>query len=92
MQRRVVETLSRLAVVEDGRANWAPLAGDPLETRGQIRVQWCHGAAGVLTGLWDAAPDDGEWSELLLAAGRLVYEAGPLRHEPGLCHGTAGNA
>jgi hypothetical protein len=58
----------------------------------RIRVQWCHGAAGVLTGMWDAAPHDDEWSELLLAAGRLVWEAGPIRDAPGLCHGTAGNA
>jgi hypothetical protein len=28
----------------------------------------------------------------LLAAGRLVWEAGPIRDAPGLCHGTAGNA
>ena len=29
---------------------------------------------------------------MLLAAGRLVWEAGPIRDDPGLCHGTAGNA
>ena len=92
VERRAVETLSRLAVVEDGRANWPSVAGGPLTANGQIRVQWCHGAPGVLTGLWDAAPDDEAWSELLLAAGRLVWEAGPLRDAPGLCHGTAGNA
>jgi len=92
VERRAVETLSRLAVVEDGRANWPPTAGGPLVRNGRIRVQWCHGAAGVLTGLCDVAPDDELWSELLLAAGRLVSEAGPLRDAPGLCHGTAGNA
>ena len=58
----------------------------------RIRVQWCHGAAGVLISLWDLAPDDDAWSELLIAGGRLVWEAGPFRDEPGLCHGTAGNA
>jgi hypothetical protein len=92
VERRAVETLSRLAVVEDGRANWPAGAGDPLTIRGRIRVQWCHGAPGVLTAMWDVAPDDDAWSELLLAAGRLVWEAGPLRDAPGLCHGTAGNA
>jgi hypothetical protein len=92
VERRAVETLSRLAVVEDGRANWPAVAGEPLAVRGRIRVQWCHGAAGVLTTMWDAAPEDDAWSELLLAAGRLVSEAGPLRDAPGLCHGTAGNA
>jgi hypothetical protein len=92
VERRAVETLSRLAVVEDGRANWPARAGGPLTIAGRIRVQWCHGAAGVLTALWDAAPDDDAWSTLLLSAGRLVSEAGPLRDAPGLCHGTAGNA
>lgn len=91
VERRAVETLSRLAVAEDGRANWPTVAGGPLTANDRIRVQWCHGAAGVLTAMWDAAPDDDAWSELLLAAGRLVWEAGPLRDAPGLCHGTAGN-
>ena len=92
VERRAVATLTRLAVVEDGLANWPTGAGDPLAHNDRIRVQWCHGAAGVLTSLWDCAPEDGEWSDLLLAAGRLVWEAGPIRDEPGLCHGTAGNA
>jgi lantibiotic modifying enzyme len=92
VERRAVETLSRLAVVEDGRANWPGLAGEPLIRNERIRVQWCHGAVGVLTAMWDAAPDDDAWGELLLAAGRLVSEAGPIRDAPGLCHGTAGNA
>jgi hypothetical protein len=91
-ERRTVETLTRLAVVEDGRANWPPAAGDPLENRGRIRVQWCHGAVGVLTAMHDAAPADPAWGRLLLAAGELVWDAGPIRDDPGLCHGTAGNA
>ena len=92
VERRAVETLTRLAVVEDGMANWPTVAGGPLTANDRIRVQWCHGAAGILISLWDLAPDDEAWGELLLAAGRLVWEAGPFRDEPGLCHGTAGNA
>ncbi len=92
VERRAVETLKRLAVVEDGRANWPSMADGGLVRNERIRLQWCHGAAGVLTCMWDAAPDDGPWSDLLLAAGRLVWEAGPIRDAPGLCHGTAGNA
>jgi hypothetical protein len=92
VEARAIETLTRLAVVEDGRANWPPLAGGELSIDGRIRVQWCHGAPGVLTALWDAAPEDDALSELLLAAGRLVWEAGPIRDSSGLCHGTAGNA
>jgi lantibiotic modifying enzyme len=92
VERRAVDTLSRLAVVEDGRANWPSMAGTELAIRGRIRVQWCHGAAGILSSTWDLALGDDAWSELLLAAGRLVWEAGPIRDAPGLCHGTAGNA
>jgi Lanthionine synthetase C-like protein len=92
VEQRAVSTLTRLAVVEDGLANWPPGAGGPLVANDRIRVQWCHGAAGVLTSLWDCAPADEAWTELLLAAGRLVWTAGPFRDQPGLCHGTAGNA
>lgn len=92
VEERAVETLKQLAVVEDGLANWPGTPDDPLEDRGRIRVQWCHGAVGVLTSTWDVARDDDDWSELLLAAGRLVWQAGPIRDDPGLCHGTAGNA
>jgi hypothetical protein len=42
--------------------------------------------------LWGVAPDNAEWGDLLLAGGRLVWEVGPIRDSPGLCHGTAGNA
>jgi hypothetical protein len=34
---------------------------------------------------------DGELDALLLAAGELVWRAGPLRKGANLCHGTAGN-
>jgi hypothetical protein len=92
VEQKAVETLTRLAVVEDDRANWPPGAGDSLVANERIRVQWCHGASGIVTALWPLAPEDDEWGELLLAGGRLVWEAGPIRDSPGLCHGTAGNA
>jgi lanthionine synthetase-like protein len=92
VERRGIETLSRLAVIDDRHANWPPDARDRLEMNGRIRVQWCHGAAGVLTAMWDAAPEDEQWSDLLLRAGALVWDAGPLRDAPGICHGTAGSA
>jgi lantibiotic modifying enzyme len=92
VESRAVETLKRLAVIEDGRANWPPLAGGGLVRNERIRVQWCHGSPGVLACTWDLARDDEAWSELLLAAGRIVWVAGPIRDAAGICHGTAGNA
>ena len=53
---RALATLKRFAVVEDGRANWPSVAGEPLVSNDRIRVQWCHGAPGVLTALSAAAP------------------------------------
>jgi hypothetical protein len=92
IEERAVATLTRIAVVEAGHANWPPYADKPLVQNDRIRVQWCHGAPGVLTTVWELAPQDERWTDLLLAAGRLVWDAGPLRDAPGICHGTAGSA
>lgn len=83
------EILRRTAVFEDGVASWPHPVGSELEGEdGEIRLQWCKGAPGVLTG---AAPylDD----ELLLAGAELTWRAGPhgMDKGPGICHGTAGN-
>lgn len=92
IEQRAVETLTGLAVVEDGLANWPPGPGRSLVANDRIRVQWCHGAAGVVATLAKIAPEDDEWGELMLAGGSLVWRVGPIRDAPGLCHGTAGNA
>ena len=74
-------------------ANWPPYAGGPLEIPGQtIRVQWCHGAPGIVTAFAAAQPKDAELTRILVAGGELVWRAGPLSKGHGLCHGTAGTA
>jgi lantibiotic modifying enzyme len=74
-------------------ANWPPHTGGPLEVQsGAIRVQWCHGAPGIVTALAGADPENEELTGILVAGGELTWQAGPLRKGPGLCHGTAGNA
>jgi Lanthionine synthetase C-like protein len=84
----VSETLRRFAVQEDGLVNWPPLARTRLDAQrdGLIRMQWCHGAPGIVATL---APWIDE--ELAVAAGELTWRAGPLRKGATLCHGTAGN-
>jgi len=69
---------------EDGVANWQPHEGARPD---QIRVQWCHGAPGMVATLGDLLD-----LELAVAGGELTWRAGPLAKGPGLCHGTAGNA
>jgi lantibiotic modifying enzyme len=76
--------LSPYLLREDGLANWVPREGSRPD---EIRVQWCHGAPGMVTTLGDLLD-----LELALAGGELTWRAGPLAKGPNLCHGTAGNA
>lgn len=85
--QRVVEALERTALWEGDLVNWLPTVGAAPE---EIRVQWCHGAPGVVCAL-AGAPSHRRLDGLLLAAGELVWEAGPVRGGSGLCHATAGN-
>ena len=66
-----------LAGAGEGRSSWD----------GEIRVQWCAGAPGIVA---RAAYLD---EELLLAGARLTWRAGPpgMEKGSGICHGTAGN-
>jgi lanthionine synthetase-like protein len=81
--------LARFAVVEGGLANWPPAEGEGLVHRtGLIRVQWCHGAPGIVTSAAEYLDED-----LLLAGAELTWHAGPHGDAKGasICHGTAGN-
>jgi hypothetical protein len=84
LERETRSVLSRLAVIEDGLANWPMREG----TTDDLRVQWCAGAPGIVIA---AAPYLDE--ELLLAGGELIWRAGPpgMEKGSGICHGTAGN-
>jgi hypothetical protein len=76
--------LSPYILRENGLANWkATTDAEPRE----IRVQWCHGAPGMVATLGDLLD-----LELALAGSELTWRAGPIARGPGLCHGTAGNA
>jgi hypothetical protein len=92
LHERAARVTRRFAVEEDGLANWPPVVDDGLRAPdGRIRVQWCHGAPGIVASLAAFAPDDDEHGKLLRAGGELTWRAGPLTDKPGLCHGTAGN-
>jgi hypothetical protein len=86
LERETGAVLAREALVEGGLATWPALAGAELDE--DVRLQWCHGAPGMVA---TAAPYLDE--ELLLAGAELTWRAGAHGAEkgPGLCHGTAGN-
>jgi hypothetical protein len=89
LERESSAALSRVAVVEDGLASWPHHADGSLESRdGEIRLQWCAGAPGVIISAVDYLDE-----ELLNAGAQLIWKAGPHGDEKGasICHGTAGN-
>ena len=65
-----------------------PRAQLPRPRDGQIVLQWCTGAPGVIAGAWNYLDED-----LVLAGAELIWRAGAHRDEKGhgLCHGTSGN-
>jgi hypothetical protein len=92
LERRSVETATRLAIHDGELANWPALIAHPIDhPRGGIRTQWCHGAPGMVAALAGIATGDDAFSQLLIAGGELAWRAGPLAKGAGLCHGTAGN-
>jgi hypothetical protein len=93
LHRRATAGTRRYVVVQEGLANWLPVTStkELRSPRGEIRVQWCHGAPGIVASLAALAPGDDEHERLLLAGGELTWRAGPLTKGANLCHGTAGN-
>jgi hypothetical protein len=89
LERESAAILRRTAFVEDGLANWPPRERPELPgPDGQIRLQWCAGAPGIVVGAGRYLDE-----ELLLAGAELCWLAGPHGPEkgPSICHGTAGN-
>ena len=84
-----IAVLERTAVWEDGLVNWPTSVGRELAgPDGQIRLQWCAGAPGIVIAASAYLPD-----HLLLPAAELIWHAGPhgLEKGPNICHGTAGS-
>jgi lantibiotic modifying enzyme len=89
LKRGSAALLAANAVQADGLANWPPRPRRDLPgPDGQIRVQWCAGAPGIVIGAGVYLDE-----ELLRAGVELAWRTGPpgLEKGPGICHGTAGN-
>lgn len=88
-ERCIVHTIERTADRHGAHANWRPYLDRATEKTPKKLLQFCHGAPGFvicLAHLPSTALDD-----LLLAAGELIWTAGPLTKGSNLCHGTGGN-
>jgi lantibiotic modifying enzyme len=86
---QTAEVLRRTAVMENRHVSWPTGEGRALKgDDGQIRLQWCAGAPGIVQSASTYLDED-----LLLSGAELVWEAGPHGDDkgPGICHGTAGN-
>ncbi len=89
---RALQTLQATALRADGCINWHPMVAAVDKANGKLPlVQDCHGAPGILCRL-ASAPRSADWDELLLGAGELTWQAGPLTKGASVCHGTAGSA
>jgi hypothetical protein len=89
---RTENTIITTAKIEGDCANWLPRLDKPRLRQDQYLVQLCHGAPSILLGvanLWPLASE--EFKNVLIKAGNLTWQAGPLKKPWGLCHGTAGN-
>ena len=81
---RAPEILREVAIREGDRVNWPPGPDDP-----KVRLQWCHGAPGLICTATSYLDED-----LLLGGALTIWDAGPPDRDEkgaGLCHGTAGN-
>jgi len=90
LEARALGTARAFALSEGRLANW-PALDIGSRTGPPPRVQWCHGAPGVITSLAHLGDRDDSHGALLDAGGELAWKVGPPSGNAGLCHGTAGN-
>lgn len=84
---RIVKLLETYALHDGDATNWISCA----EPRIGNRLQWCHGAPGIIMALAPYPSDDPRIEDLLRRGGEAIWQAGPLKKGPNFCHGTAGN-
>ena len=68
---------------EDGLANWPTRGADCSQADGEIRLQWCAGAPGIVASAASYLDE-----ELLLAGAELTWHAGPPGMEKGPASAT----
>lgn len=90
--KRTVSTLKIAVKQKNNMANWCVCTKPDID---KMLVQWCHGAAGIVTAMSRTPTIDSyeskQLDQLLDETGELVWQAGPLIKGSGICHGTSGN-
>ncbi len=83
--------LQTYAKIENKNCNWPKTL--PVKDDSNFLVHWCHGATGIVTALaTNIKNNESEIiSDLIIKAGNLIWEAGPLEKGTSLCHGSAGS-
>jgi len=87
LHERIVALLETYALHDGHATNWISLVLPPTGNR----MQWCHGAPGIIMALASYPSDDPRIEDLLRRGGEAIWQAGPLKKGPTFCHGTAGN-
>jgi lantibiotic modifying enzyme len=92
IMERTISTLQLSVKQYDNLANWTLCTKPNID---KLLVQWCHGAAGIITAMARTPRVDTHYSrqldQLLEDTAELVWQAGPLVKGSNICHGTAGN-
>lgn len=89
---RTISTLNISVKSEANLTNWTLCTKPNID---KLLVQWCHGAAGIVTAMARTPKSKSSNSalleNLLEKTGELVWQAGPLVKGANICHGTSGN-
>ena len=80
------------AISDQDYANWEAIYTKSDPNNIPKRVQYCHGAPGIVATLSELPKSKNkQFDEILEKGGELIWLAGPLKKGSNLCHGTGGN-
>jgi len=91
--KRVMDVVVNTADQDEHHANWWPrLNSDRTKKNAHPLLHFCHGAPGMIIPLAQLPSGvNGDFDEVLIKGGQLIWDAGLLEKGPNLCHGTSGN-
>lgn len=90
VEARAISATRAFAILDGELAGW-PALDIGSRSGAPPRVQWCHGAPGMIISVARLGVSDDAHGALLSAAGELVWRVGPISGNACLCHGTGGN-